>query len=76
MPRGRRGESGSLPLLAPPLAVDLAHHGWQIARQAERQPAPGVMVERDGARAHAAGVDAGPRRPLADAGSSWRLPTM
>src|SRR3546814_13169095 len=45
-------------LLPLPLAVHLAHHGRQIAGEAERQPAPRIVVERDGAGAHPGRVDA------------------
>src|SRR3546814_14338016 len=51
-------------LLPLPLAVHLAHHGRQIAGEAERQPAPRIVVERDGAGAHPGRVDARLGGPL------------
>src|SRR3546814_14869609 len=54
-------------LLPLPLAVHLAHHGRQIAGEAERQPAPRIVVERDGAGAHPGRVDARLSGPLPEA---------
>src|SRR3546814_3281131 len=50
--RGMADAPGPEYLLPLPLAVHLAHHGRQIAGEAERQPAPRIVVERDGAGAH------------------------
>src|SRR3546814_6561027 len=55
--RGMADAPGPEYLLPLPLAVHLAHHGRQIAGEAERQPAPRIVVERDGAGAHPGRVE-------------------
>src|SRR5690606_7651074 len=65
--RGMADAPGPEYLLPLPLTVHLAHHGRQLAGQAERQPAPGIMIERDGAGAHPGRVDARLGGPLPDA---------
>src|SRR5690606_27034486 len=53
-------------LLAHPSSRHLAHDCGQIARPPDGLPPPGVMVQRDRAGADLLGIDAGPRRPLAN----------
>src|SRR3989344_8579035 len=51
-----------------PLAVHLAHDGWQIAGHAQGQPAPTIAVERDAAAAPPTRVALRSLRPVPDAG--------
>src|SRR5690606_29548653 len=68
--RGRAGTRRWLAECSPslPLPVDLTHDRRQVARQPDREPSAGIVIQGDRRLADFGRLDAGPGGPLPDAG--------